>query len=52
MVMFLLQTSLMMSKNTISKEKLINVNDDIIDRFFDLLPPCLGILIIGGQQRA
>ncbi len=42
----------MMSKNTISREKAINVIDDIMYRFFDLLPPCLGILIIGGQQKA
>jgi hypothetical protein len=47
----LLQTGSKMSKNAVSREEAANVIDDIY-RFFDLLPPRLGILIIGSQYRA
>jgi hypothetical protein len=40
-----------MSKNAVSREEAANVIDDIY-RFFDLLPPHLGILIVGSQYRA
>ncbi len=47
----LLQTGSKMSKNAVSREEAANVIDDIY-RFFDLLPPRLGILIVGSQYRA